>query len=264
MMIRKKTSAVVLSIALAFAPALPAVAAEQTIKVEYNQQQIAFPDQQPILKDNRTLVPIRPIAESLGFHVEWNEESRTVMIKKGSDQIRLVVSQKIARKNTETLSLDVPSQIVNQRTMVPVRFVAEALQYNVNWDQERQTVMISDLPADTAATQPAEQPVEPAVPAPQPEEEQPTEQVVLVDPESITATNFNMMGLGIYVVKGEVDPDAEVTITLDNRNFDAKVDEDGTFILELMDKFFVSEYKLTATKDGKEQVIEGEFTEKKR
>jgi len=125
-------------------------------------------------------------------------------------------------------------------------------------------VMISDLPADTAATQPAEQPVEPAVPAPQPEEEQPTEQVVLVDPESITATNFNMMGLGIYVVKGEVDPDAEVTITLDNRNFDAKVDEDGTFILELMDKFFVSEYKLTATKDGKEQVIEGEFTEKKR
>lgn len=260
----RKTGAVLLAMALLPTAASPAPAAAQAITVEYNQQAIAFPDQKPILRDNRTLVPIRPIAESLGFDVDWNEATRTVLIRKGNDQVRLVVSQKIARKNAETISLDVPAQIVNERTMVPVRFIAEALQYNVNWDQATQTVRITDQATNGQAIQPAKQDPEPAQPAQPSKEEPPVEQVALVDTESITATNFNLMGLGIYVIKGNIDPDAELTVKLDDRTYEVEVKQDGTFLFELMDKFFVTDYELTAVKDGKEQVVKGEFTEKKQ
>lgn len=267
MMLQKQIGAALLVLAMVSVAVLPAMAAVQPIQVEYNQQQIVFPDQKPIMQNDRTLVPLRPIAESLGFQVEWNEEARAVSIKKGNDRIRLVVSQKIARKNTEVVPLDVPTQIINNRTMVPVRFVAEALDYDVSWDPNRQTVMIRDVTGGALASQPSEQPVDAVPSAPQPDEQQqaePTEQVILIDPETITATSFNLMGLGIYVIKGEIEPDTEVTATLDHHDFEARMKDDGTFVIEIADKIFVSEYTLTVVKDGKQQVIQGEFTEKKR
>ena len=260
----RKTSAALLATALLSTAVSPAFAAGQNIHVEYNGQAIAFPDQKPLLKDSRTLVPIRPIAESLGFDVEWNGETRTVVIRKGHDQVRLVVSQKIARKNAEMISLDVPTQIVNGRTMVPVRFIAEALQYEVNWDQSSQTVSITDPALPGQAVRPAEQ--LPAAPQAQPQENtgQPAQQVELVDTGSITANSFNLMGLGIYAIKGKIDPDAELTVKLDDRTYEVEVNGDGTFLFELMDKIYVSQYELTAVKDGAEQVVTGEFAEKKR
>ncbi|RNB65983.1 copper amine oxidase N-terminal domain-containing protein [Brevibacillus borstelensis] len=112
--------------------------------LEYNHKPIAFPDQKPLIKDSRALVPLRPIAEGLGFDVDWNSQTRTGLIQKGDAQIKLIVSRKIAKRNGEIISLDVPAQIVNQRTMVPVRFIAEALSYDVNWDGSNQTVLIKD------------------------------------------------------------------------------------------------------------------------
>nr|WP_277614087.1 copper amine oxidase N-terminal domain-containing protein [Brevibacillus borstelensis] len=97
-----------------------------------------------MIKDSRALVPLRPIAEGLGFDVNWNSQTRTGLIQKGDAQIKLIVSRKIAKRNGEIISLDVPAQIVNQRTMVPVRFIAEALSYDVNWDGSNQTVLIKD------------------------------------------------------------------------------------------------------------------------
>lgn len=268
----KKITAFLLAVTLvpmaAFSPAAATAATAATsIQVEYNQAPIVFPDQKPILHNNRTLVPIRPIAESLGFEVDWNEEMRTVLIKKGDDQIRLVVSQKIARKNGETVQLDAPAQIVNKRTMVPVRFIAEALDYKVNWDQQAQVVRIAENTSVAKAEEKNAQLQEPTPETPQTPESQlmpveTEEEVVMVDSESIDAKSANLMGLGVYVIKGKTDPDSKLTVMLDDRDFDVVVEPDGSFKFELMDKIYVEYYKMKATKDGKEQIVEGIFTKR--
>ncbi|RNB86388.1 copper amine oxidase N-terminal domain-containing protein [Brevibacillus panacihumi] len=264
-MMKKKATALILGLSLVpmAASFSMSASAASAIQVEYNQTKIVFPDQKPILQKNRTLVPIRPIAESLGFEVDWNEANRTVIIKKGSDQVRLVVSQKLARKNGETIQLDVPTQIVNRRTMVPLRFIAEALQYDVNWDQEAQTVLIADAssaatpPENMAATAQTTQPEQPGAAI-----EQPKEEVMFIDPEEITANSANLMGLGIYIIKGKAEPGLEMSVQLADKTYDVKVASDGTYKFELMDKIFADEYTLTVSNGDQEQIIEGEFTKR--
>lgn len=264
-MMKRKATALILGLSLVPMATVFSMSASaaSAIQVEYNQSNIVFPDQKPILQKNRTLVPIRPIAESLGFEVDWNEVNRTVIIKKGSDQVRLVVSQKLARKNGETIQLDVPTQIVNKRTMVPVRFIAEALQYDVNWDQEAQTVLIADpasagTPSENkTATAQTTQPEQPEA-----EIKQQKEEVTFIDPEEITANSANLMGLGIYIIKGKAEPGLEISVQLADKTYDVEVASDGSYKFELMDKIFADGYTLTVSDGDQEQIIEGEFTKR--
>ncbi len=119
-------------------------AATGEIQVQYNGKAIAFPDQKPIIRENRTLVPIRAIAEGLGFQVNWNNAARTVTISKGTHSVRLTLDQKIAYRDNQPITLDVPAQLINDRTIVPVRFIAEGLNYQVNWVAANRTVKIDD------------------------------------------------------------------------------------------------------------------------
>ncbi len=141
----KRTFALLLSCALlptaAFAASVPS---QPEIQVFYNQKQLAFPDQKPVIRNSRTLVPIRPIAEGLGFKVDWNNQARLVSIVKASNSVSLVINQKTAKRNGQAINLDTPAQIINGRTMVPVRFIAEALNYQVNWNAAEHKVLISD------------------------------------------------------------------------------------------------------------------------
>ncbi|MGC5328733.1 stalk domain-containing protein [Brevibacillus sp. SYSU BS000544] len=144
-----------LAIALAFM-LLPTVASgvsaatqpKSDIQVVYNAKSIVFPDQKPVIKNSRTLVPIRPIAEGLGFKVDWDSKTQTVGIAKASSTVNLVINQKTAKRNGQAITLDTPAQIINGRTMVPVRFIAEALSYQVNWNASEQKVLISDQKPD--------------------------------------------------------------------------------------------------------------------
>lgn len=147
----KKTLAIALACMLLPTVASGVSAATQPksdIKVVYNAKSIVFPDQKPVIKNSRTLVPIRPIAEGLGFKVDWNSKTQTVGIVKASSTVNLVINQKSAKRNGQTINLDTPAQIINGRTMVPVRFIAEALSYQVNWNASEQKVLISDQKPD--------------------------------------------------------------------------------------------------------------------
>lgn len=128
----------------AFAASAPA---QSEIHVLYNQKQLVFPDQKPVIRNSRTLVPIRPIAEGLGFKVDWNNQTQTVSIVKSPSTVNLVINQKTAKRNGQAINLDTPAQIINGRTMVPVRFIAEALNYQVNWNASTHQVLIADLKA---------------------------------------------------------------------------------------------------------------------
>ncbi|MBQ7039208.1 MAG: hypothetical protein IJN39_01430, partial [Clostridia bacterium] len=99
-------------------------------------------DQPATIVEGRTLVPLRGIFEGLGASVYWKGETQTVTAIKGDTTIILQIGNKTSTKNGTEIELDVPAQIVNSRTLVPVRFVSEALGAEVEWDAENQAVMI--------------------------------------------------------------------------------------------------------------------------
>lgn len=260
-MLKKKITALLLAISLIPATvfAAPATTTSATIKVEYNKKAIAFPDQKPLIRDKRTLVPIRPIAEALGFHVDWNAQSRMVTIAKGTSKVSLVVSQKIAKRNGETIQLDVPAQIVNKRTVVPVRFIAEALNYEVNWDAPAQTVKIADKQQTTGPTQPTlptqpTQPTNPTTPAKQTGSN-------LIDKETVKGIVANIVGFGIYKVTGKVTAGTQLTWEFGDNSYDVPVEADGSFELVQESEDGFESYTLKATKGTETDTYEGKFVD---
>ena len=103
---------------------------------------IAF-DQVPVIENGRTLVPLRAIFERIGADVQWDGATQTVTATKGDTSISLTINNTIAYKNGQAITLDVPAKILNGRTLVPVRFVADCFGVDVQWVQETQTVLLT-------------------------------------------------------------------------------------------------------------------------
>lgn len=105
-------------------------------------------DVAPLIRNDRTMLPARFVAENLGAAVKWNEESREVLItgKKtdGSDiTIKIYIDSDSAYVNNEKITLDSPAFIENDRTYTPVRFIAEQLGARVEWNESEQKVIIT-------------------------------------------------------------------------------------------------------------------------
>src|SRR5699024_5528305 len=101
----------------------------------------------PIIKDGRTLVPLRAIFEALGAEVTWLGEEQAIAAQSGDTTIVMQIGNNQFGKMTSsdngvTYDLDVPPEIINGRTLVPARAVAEALDCSVYWDGNTQTVTI--------------------------------------------------------------------------------------------------------------------------
>jgi len=114
----------------------------ERIAVVVNNWRILF-DVDPIIHDNRTLVPFRGIFEELGMQVEWNEYTRTAIGTRGNLVIEIPIDSNIAYVNGEPVELEVPAMLHNDRTFIPVRFVAEASGADVDWVEESRTVAIT-------------------------------------------------------------------------------------------------------------------------
>jgi len=120
---------------------LPLIASAQAPTVFLDGKQLSF-DVPPTLDNGRTLVPLRGIFEALGVEVQWDGATQTVTATKGNTTIKLTVGGQ-AYKNGQPITLDVPAKIINGRTLVPLRFVSEALGSQVNWDDKTQTITIT-------------------------------------------------------------------------------------------------------------------------
>ena len=116
-------------------------ATSMNITVKVNNKTVAFPDQKSIVQNERTLVPIRFIAEALGYDVEWNKTDNSAVIDDG--KIILYIGTNKAKINGKSVTLDVASTVVHNRTMVPLRVVAETLDCSVDWIGETQTVLVN-------------------------------------------------------------------------------------------------------------------------
>lgn len=121
-----------------FFTALPAFA----IDVVVSNQKLAL-DQEPVIEYGRTLVPMRAIFEALGATVHWDAETQTITANKNNDEIILIINKTDVIRNGQTYNLDAPAMLINGRTMVPVRFVAEALGADVKWLDTNRTVYIN-------------------------------------------------------------------------------------------------------------------------
>ena len=102
-------------------------------------------DCSPYLKNNRTYVPIRFITESLGASVEWNDATQEVTIRSEEAIIVLTIGSRAILVDGVRYNLDTEPELVNGRTMLPIRFVAEYLNCEVNWDDSTQSVIINAL-----------------------------------------------------------------------------------------------------------------------
>jgi len=111
------------------------------IRVNIDGSYITF-DQNPTIEDGRTLVPMRAIFEALDAYVYWEAASQTITVTRGADTIVMSIGVSEMLLNGHTISLDVAPSIRDGRTLIPVRAIAEALDADVVWDSENNTVVI--------------------------------------------------------------------------------------------------------------------------
>lgn len=140
-------------VALAFAGA----AFCQDIAVTVDGREVAFVGTRPMTIDGRVLVPLRGVLEEMGAFVSWVAKTRTVVAQKGDTYVELPVGSRTATVNGRMVTLDVPAAVMAGSTMVPLRFLGEALGADVRWVGASRTVAI--VTDQTGPQVPVEAPV---------------------------------------------------------------------------------------------------------
>ena len=125
-----------------------AAAAEREVRVRVNGWLVDFPDQKPYVNaDGRTLIPVRFVAEELGATVYWDKTIKGAVIEKDGMKIELPIGEKEmtvthADGKVEVVTMNTAAVLKNGRTLVPIRFVAEAMGCYVDFSSSFQTVQI--------------------------------------------------------------------------------------------------------------------------
>jgi hypothetical protein len=139
--LNRKTLTRILPLGAALACLTPAVMA-QGINVEVDGQRVFFNNARPQMISGRVMVPLRGVLEQMGAYVQWDSSTRMVTARKGEFDIAMRIGQRAAQVNGRTTYLDVPAMILHGSTMVPLRFMSEALGADVDWIAATQTVRI--------------------------------------------------------------------------------------------------------------------------
>ncbi|NDO47774.1 N-acetylmuramoyl-L-alanine amidase [Clostridium sp. MD294] len=116
----------------------------ESIHISVNGTELPEGDMPPIVLYDRTLVPARAVFEALGAEVVWNEATQEVYVRRENDVVILKADDKSATKNGVVFTMDVPAKVINERTMIPVRAVSEALGCTVDWDENTRMVSIQE------------------------------------------------------------------------------------------------------------------------
>ncbi|MEK8131586.1 TraB/GumN family protein [Paenibacillus filicis] len=139
----KKLSASIVSLALLTSLFSAVQAADNSLSVQLNGEQIQFSESEPILENGVTLVPIHPVMEKLDVKVIWDEATQTVTGTKGSSSLSLQVGSTNAMANGTAVTLEVAPKLIRNVTYVPLRFVAETTGYQVAWSPSLHRVTLT-------------------------------------------------------------------------------------------------------------------------
>ncbi|MFI3174243.1 MAG: N-acetylmuramoyl-L-alanine amidase [Bacillota bacterium] len=119
-------------------------AEEVTIMID--NEELLPEDMPSIVINGRTMLPMRLIVEALGGEAVWNGDTRQVFAVTPDTIATFTIDGETAYQNDTEFALDVPPMLINGRTMLPVRALAEALNLEVNWDNDTRTVYIGEMP----------------------------------------------------------------------------------------------------------------------
>ena len=116
-----------------------------TIRIYVNGSEV-FPDAAPVIKNDRTLVPIRAVAEALGYSVSWDAPNKCVTMSKPGFDIQVMIGSTSITSyyfsQPQYGYMDVVAEIIQNRTFIPLRAVAEAMGCEVSWDGTERSVYI--------------------------------------------------------------------------------------------------------------------------
>ena len=110
----------------------------------------------PYIKNDRTMVPLRFITESLGAEIIWDEERGGCTVKKDKREIVLTFGSAEFTVNGKSVTYDAPIEVMEDRTMVPVRFISEQLDCDVYWNATNRAVVVSPMDNPWVETRKAE------------------------------------------------------------------------------------------------------------
>ena len=96
----------------------------------------------PVMENGTTLVPMRSIFEAFGMTLTWDEATKTATAKDDETEIKLTLGSTTAYVDGEATTLSVPAKSINGSTMVPVRFITEAIGNSIEWNAEDQAVNV--------------------------------------------------------------------------------------------------------------------------
>ncbi len=126
----------------AFFTGTAVMAEEDTVSVIVDNQTVEF-DQPPVIVDGTTLVPVRAVFEKAGATVSWEQETQTATLVKDSYTVTIKLNDTVLYKNGEAVTLAKPAQIMNDRVLIPVRAIGEAMDFDINWDGFHSQVVVS-------------------------------------------------------------------------------------------------------------------------
>jgi hypothetical protein len=138
-----------------------AYSSAQDIRATVNGTPVHFQDVQPMMINGRVMVPLRGVFEHMGATVTWFPQTRTVIAQNSTTEVRLPIGSMTAWVGGQSVPLDSPAILRNGRTMVPLRFTAEALNANVDWLAESRTVAINTMGVEARPSPPTNPPTEP-------------------------------------------------------------------------------------------------------
>ena len=132
-------------------PQAPAGEAARDIPVVMDGLPVDF-DVKPVIREGRTLVPFRKLAELLNVPVTWDSGSRTVKAEKGGITLSMTIDGPTAYLNGRPVALDAPPVLLGGRTLIPARIFSEAFGCRVIWDDAGSTVKITSPPGQMKVT----------------------------------------------------------------------------------------------------------------
>lgn len=153
----KKLLSVMIALVLIFTGTVFSEGSTEKVTVTLDGNEIIFPDAQPFIDSrDRTLVPIRFVSEALGAEVSWEDATQTVTIVKGKDTIvyPVGIGNYAATLNGVMMVFDSYGILKEDRTFVPLRFISELLNCNVEWLEDSATVVITSPAPPVAFPEP--------------------------------------------------------------------------------------------------------------
>ncbi|MGN1231501.1 MAG: stalk domain-containing protein, partial [Anaerotignum sp.] len=133
------------------------------IVVQIDGEKMTPKDMPAVAIDGRTMLPMRQIAQELGCEVVWNGDLQQVYVVNDDYTLVFEINKTTGYKNGKEFTMDVPPLIVNDRTMLPVRALATALDLSITWDDPTRTVSIATKAEPTTPTTPTT-PTQPTTP----------------------------------------------------------------------------------------------------